>query len=290
MLYFELPDSPNTRKLNIIFFQVMRQNPEWFVDNLVVEAVYGCPSVCIWNGGCVNFKQERLSSIEIKKIFDDYNDLGISYRLTFTNRLLEKKHLNDALGNEILQIGHSSMNAVLVANDIIKEYVTQNYSKYEIIQSVCRVYATDEEINANSKSTMLCLPIRYNNQWDKLSKLENHNNLMVITNEFCPRSNCPYFKKHYESDNKYTLGLVPDSMECVYKSLGKELIEKNEPLPHHIHQGYYRFYEKMGITHFKINGRGRSSSRLLPEYARLLVKDDWKEAFCQKIIAELSRF
>lgn len=288
MIYFELPDSPKTRQLNYIVLQLIRSNPNWFVDDLVIEAVYGCPSVCIWNGGCINFEQKRLPPLEIKKIVENYNKLGVGYRLTFTNRLLEKRHLDDPLGNEQLQLCYNNKNAVIVANDFLEDYIKNNYPKYEIIQSVCRVYETDEEINIHSRNTLLCLPIRYNNMWNKLTGLENRNNLLVIVNEFCPNPYCAHFKEHYESDNMYTLGLATRPMECVYKSIGKKSIEKNESLSHHIIQDFYSIYERIGISHFKINGRGRTINRLLPEYSRYLVKDSFKDTFTIKVTEALS--
>ena len=288
MKLFELPDSPNTRKINFLVFKIMREKPEWFIDDLQIEAVYGCPSSCIWNGGCINFNQEQLLSDEIKKIFDDYNSLGISYRLTFTNRLLESTHLNDIVGNKILEYGHDHINAVIVANDNIEKYVLSNFPKYDIIQSMCRVYETDEEINANSKNTLLCLPIRYNNNFEKLSQLKHHNNLMVLVNEFCPNSNCPFCKEHYETDNKYTLGISPKPMACVYMETGKDIIKTGKTLVHHINQEHYSSYEKLGIIHFKINGRGRTGTRIIPEYAKQLVIEKYRDVFIKKILNGLN--
>ena len=40
MKYFELPDSSNTRRVNFILFDILKNNPEWFVKDLVIEAVY----------------------------------------------------------------------------------------------------------------------------------------------------------------------------------------------------------------------------------------------------------
>ncbi len=289
MKLFELPDSPNTRKVNFLVFKIMREHPEWFINDLKIEAVYGCPSSCIWNGGCINFKQEQLLSDEIKKIFNDYNNLGISYRLTFTNRLLESCHLNDIVGNKILEYGHDYINAVIVANDHMEKYVLSNFPKYDIIQSMCRVYETDEEINTNSRNNLLCLPIRYNNKFEKLSELKHHNNLMVLVNEFCPNSNCSFCREHYETDNKYTLGLSPKPMTCVYMETGKDIIKTGKTLGHHIHQEHYSSYEKLGIIHFKINGRGRAGIRVLPDYAKHLVIEKYRDDFSAKILTELNK-
>lgn len=287
MKLFELPDSPNTRKVNFLVIKIMRDYPEWFVEDLEIEAVYGCPAGCIWNGGCINYKQEELLSREIIEIFDSYNKLGVSYRLTFTNRLLEAKHIDDFVGNTILKCGHKDINAVIVANDKIEKYVLSNFPKYNIIQSVCRVYETDDDINNNSQNNLLCLPIRYNNDFEKLSKLNYPNNLMVLVNEFCPNSNCPFCKEHYETDNKYTLGLTSRSMDCVYMEEGKDIIKTGKVLEHHINQELYGLYEEIGINHFKINGRGRSALRIVPEYAKYLVKEKYKDFFVEKILNEL---
>ena len=133
MKYFELPDSPKTRCLNLQTLRVQKEHPEWFVDDTEIDAVYGCPTGCIWNGGCINFEEEHLSSDEIKHIFDQYNALGVGYRLTFTNRLLEGIHLNDAVGNEVLRLGNNDMNAVIVANDTMENYIRRSFPRLKVI-------------------------------------------------------------------------------------------------------------------------------------------------------------
>lgn len=283
MKYFELPDSSNTRRVNFILFDILKNNPEWFVKDLVIEAVYGCPTYCIWNGGCVNYRQEHVSPTTIKSIFDKYNNLGISYRLTFTNRLISNNHLDDIIGNEILQIGNNSLNGVIVANDIMENYIYHFYPKYNIIQSLCRVYQDSCDIIEHSKNTLLCLPIKYNNKWDYLSNLYNKSNLIVLVNEFCPVSSCELMKEHYESDNRYILGLSSKPMECVYKNIGKEIIKSNSRLEHHICPDDYKNYEDIGIEHFKVNGRGRSEERIILEYARLLVKESYSALFFEEV-------
>jgi hypothetical protein len=95
-------------------------------------------------------------------------------------------------------------------------------------------------------------------------------------------------KEHYESDNLYTLGLSSKPMECVYKNVGKEIIKNNYQLEHHINPGDYKLYEDLGIEHFKICGRGRSEERIILEYTKLLVLENYKEHFSKEIKRRLN--
>jgi hypothetical protein len=112
---------------------------------------------------------------------------------------------------------------------------------------------------------------------------------MVLVNEFCPNSNCSFCREHYETDNKYTLGLSPKPMTCVYMETGKDIIKTGKTLGHHIHQEHYSSYEKLGIIHFKINGRGRAGIRVLPDYAKHLVIEKYRDDFSAKILTELNK-
>ena len=68
----------------------------------------------------------------------EFNSRGIPLRFTFTNPLIEEKHLSDKVCNDILKMADNGMNEVIVMSPILEQYIRENYPGYKITSSTCK--------------------------------------------------------------------------------------------------------------------------------------------------------
>ncbi|MBO5373197.1 MAG: hypothetical protein J6A75_10850 [Lachnospiraceae bacterium] len=277
MIWFELPDSETNMPINIRLLELMEAYPEFFYENVRIEAVYGCPPFCVWNGGCIHLPGQCMSPKELERIFALYSNYHLSYRLTFTNRLLRKEHLYDTYGNAIAKAGNMRGNSVIVATDVMQKYIHENYSNYSIIQSICRVYSDITDIHEALEKYFVCIPVRMNRQWEELSKLPYPENVIILANEYCPVSDCEYCQEHYESFNRFSLYQESDHMRCRYQQLRQQMDMQGEFPTHNIFPEDYEKYEQLGIVHFKLNGRASTPEQLVTLYCKYFVKPQYQK-------------
>ena len=74
----------------------------------------------------------------IKGIIKYFNDRGISIRFTFTNPMIEEKHLNDQFCNSLLYYANNPLNGCIVYSPLLEEYIRRNFPDYKITSSTCK--------------------------------------------------------------------------------------------------------------------------------------------------------
>lgn len=283
MIYFELPDSAITRKINIRLIEIMKECPELFLENEGIEAVFGCPYGCIWNGGSVNLPFEKITEKSLHVMFEDYEKLGVGYRLTFTNRCLSSGDLNDEFGNMILRAGNKKGNSVIVATDLMQNYVIEEYTNYTIIQSVSRVYEQIEQINKALEEAQVCIPIWLNNRWEELEKLRERSNVIILVNEYCPVDRCEFCNEHYDEISKYNMKITKEKYICKKSDL-REKIKLADKKPFHIvNPSEYQRYSELGIRHFKINGRASNEEQIIDLYTFYFGRKEYADKIKDKL-------
>ncbi len=133
---YHLPSFTEHFSLNILLDSYMKNYSERFRDGIKIASVYGNFSGALWNGGRnVSGKYDR--SIN-EKIMKEFNSRGIPLRFTFTNPLIEEKHLSDKVCNDILKMADNGMNEVIVMSPILEQYIRENYPGYKITSSTCK--------------------------------------------------------------------------------------------------------------------------------------------------------
>lgn len=87
-----------------------------------IEAFAGCPGL-IWNGGCPN--GDAAVPPDAQQYFRFLNDKGIGVWLTFTNTVLEDRHLHDRACNGLLDCLDEAcvLNGVIVSHDALADYI-----------------------------------------------------------------------------------------------------------------------------------------------------------------------
>ena len=252
----------------------MREEPELFREDVSVEAVFGCMYNCIWNGGCSHVPGEECSLSSITEMFRTYSLINMPYRITFSNRRLEERHLYDVLGNTIARIGCRDRNAVIVGSDLLQQYIQSRYPDYEIIQSVSRVPGSVEDINNWLRNYKMCLPVWMNRNIEELKKIRRPENAIILANEFCPVPHCEFSLDHYETISRIALYEAENHYRCHYHDL-HEKMEKEGRLPtHNILPDDYPLFEELGFHHFKLTGRAAKPSQIIDTYVMYFAKEE----------------
>ena len=280
MLNFTIPDSGDLTPLNLGFLRLIKYHPEYFYDDFKIKSAYGCPPGCIWNGGRENLGTV-LTDEEILKKFKDYKETETEYWLTFTNRLLRPEHLSDSFGKNILKIAEESgeICRIIVASDVMEDFIKQNYPHLKVVQSICRFEYDIDKLNQMSENDITVLPLSFNNDFEKLSKLKHPENIEMIINEECIE-NCPNTIKHFDWISKFVLKETEDFYpRCKFICTGDYKSRK-----HYIPRSLFSKYEEMGFSHFKLSGRYKGLN-MAPIYIENFVRPRYEGI----VISELER-
>lgn len=88
--YFHLPGLFEFYELYKVFLPLFYHHREYFYDWCEIGSIYGSPEDCLWGGGRLG--EGNQNPYEVLKLMNHYH---ISSRLTFSNSLLQEKHLQD---------------------------------------------------------------------------------------------------------------------------------------------------------------------------------------------------
>ena len=135
-VYWHLPGFVYFRVLNQIFIKLMMDFPDKFKDGYKIGSVYGTFPGAIWNGGRVVFG--ITSKRDMSAILNMYNGYGIPVRFTWTNSVLEEKHIHDTYCNLIMKLADNGMNQVLVNTPVLEEYLRKEYPGFKMISSTTK--------------------------------------------------------------------------------------------------------------------------------------------------------
>ena len=128
---FFLPDFCQRLNLNIYIIDLLKRHPEYFYDGIEIGAVYGAFPPAIWNGGRLNIGGALKRDIE--ETVSELNKRDIPIRYTYTNSLIEEKHLYDTYCNLTMEIANNGMNEVIVNSPILEDYLRNKYPNFKYI-------------------------------------------------------------------------------------------------------------------------------------------------------------
>lgn len=108
---FYVPDFFKYATLYCMLADFIEHIPQWFYEDVKISAVYGSFPNCIWNGGRANYG--AINRPIMQQTIEELNKRGIAVRYTFTNPLLEEKHMSDVYSNICLELADNGKNEVL---------------------------------------------------------------------------------------------------------------------------------------------------------------------------------
>ncbi len=252
MYIYSIPDSESVRDLTNSLLYIRMKEPQWFYNDFEIGFAYGCPCRCIWNGGRIT--AERATLENFKNIVLLYKCFKIKYRVTFTNLLLEKKHLDDYTGNAMAALLEEMGGCVMVASEIMAEYIQKKYPSLPVSWSTTTDFAptikeTIEVINRLSEDRIVVLPYEFNNNYGLLKQFTHRENLEILLNETC-HSHCPKRKEHERNISEGVLYGTTEN-NCFYKD---EYLKPGRR-QHNVRASNWEMYHELGINRFKIVGR-----------------------------------
>ena len=132
-VYWHLPGFCYFFYLNQVTIHLMKEYPDCFEEGYRVGSVYGTFPGAIWNGGRAVFGVT--SKQDMEKIISTYNRMDVPVRFTWTNSLLEEKHVQDTYCNLIMDVANNGKNQVLVNTDVLEKYLREKYPDFAMLWS-----------------------------------------------------------------------------------------------------------------------------------------------------------
>ena len=272
--YFSIPDFYGNFGVNEKLLNMFEKHPEMINDDVVVESVYGCFPMAIWNGG--RFIGGNTGAVNVENTLAYFNNRGVSCRYTFTNCLIEKKHLNDTWCNTLMEIGNNGSNSVIVNSDMLNDYIRKTYPNYSRVSSTTKVIRSIEEFNAECERDFEICVLHYdfNNKFDELKKITYPEKVELVANEYCV-PNCRVREAHYELISKGQLGFRNIQFNGCSGRVNSytDIINR----PHYVsYKDIVEKYAPIGINHFKIVGRSAKKERVVESYIQYFIKPEWQ--------------
>lgn len=286
MINFYLPDFTHNQGLILMLSDFMNRFPEMFYDDIKISASYGSFPNCIWNGGRNTFN--RVTAEDIKRNLDEFNKRGIAIRYTFTNPLIEEKHVNDTFCNLCLELANNGMNEVIINSPILEKHIRENWPKFRLISSTTKCLAKDvliqEELNKDYYLVVLDSAM---NNTDEIFTLDKKEKLELIPDHFC-QDNCPVRKQHYDAIGRAQLTFS----KCEFppcKNIAREFYEIQKNRSFITNEMIHGKYKEAGFRHYKLDGRGFPPRKVIDSFLYYLVRPEYIDKMKNITMKELYR-
>ncbi len=295
---FHLPGITTHFDLNMYFIELFRSEPQLFRENTEIASVYGTLPPAVWNGG--RTVRGVLDLEQCAYIIQCYNAHNIPLRFTFTNPMLEERHLKDEFCNIICQMAENGMNEIIIFSPMLEEYLRRTYPKFTYTSSTCKQIEDIGELEKELEKDyrLVVLDYNWNNRFDVLEKLPHKEKCELLLNAICV-SHCPHRGEHYRflgrqqiyvnemlpiaGPNAFTMtsGNEKD-FRCPFNtSLEKGTNQKTYLSP----ESVYEKYLPMGFENFKIEGRTYTDEEMLGEYIKYMAKPECADEVREKMLA-----
>ena len=271
---FYLPDFYTNVKLICFLADIQQATPECFFEGAKIASAYGCFPGMIWNGGRVSLGSCKKD--DMKNVIDNLNARNIAVRFTFTNPLIEEKHLNDTYCNFALELANNGLNEVLVNSPVIEDYMRKNYPKYPLISSTTKCLDKLDDIKAEMEKDYAIVVIdSAMNNTPELFSLDHKDRMELIADHFC-EDNCPRRRAHYVVQGRAQLEFSdPEWKPCM--NIAREFWQIKSNHSFLSTDLIYGKYKEAGFQHFKLDGRSYPPRRLIDSFLYYLVKPEWRE-------------
>jgi hypothetical protein len=272
---FHLPGLFRLTKVYETLFAGMKQNPEMFKDNIKIGSIYGSPTV-IWNGGRLisNLMVTADELVWVRNMMEQHN---VPARFTFTNCLLEEKHVHDAYGNVILNIFSTGKHEIICNSEILENYIRENYGdKYKYISSTTKRLTNKEKQTEELEKDyhLVVLDYDHNKDFEYLQGIQNKEKCELLCNPIC-MPKCPFRIRHYEDISRAQLeftGVLRAPCNNVKDdSLGMAMKQQNFISVEDIN----KIYAPMGFKNFKLEGRTAHPLTFIEVLLYYLVKEEY---------------
>lgn len=289
-VYWHLPGLYTCRLLNQVILNMMKDYPEAFREGYRVGSVYGTFPGAIWNGGRTIIG--IVDQSEMKRILDQYNARGIPVRFTWTNALLEEKHVYDTYCNLIMKLADNGLNQVLVNSPALEEYIRREYPRYKLISSTTKRLTKPEQLQAEMEKDYFLVVLDYDLNHDEkvLKSLEPQaGRVEILVNEICVPG-CKLRTQHYLHQSRKQLEYDMSSPFVCPNRTYEKGFQDCMKRPAFLSNEQIEEYIDRGFVNFKIAGRGLPLDFVKESYLYFLVKDEQRDFIRGKIDALFAQF
>ena len=278
--YYHLPGLFELYDFYRAFLPLYREHREYFYDWCEIGSIYGAPADCIWGGGRTSFGEYIPK--EVLALMQEY---GISARLTFSNSLLREEHLSDKKCNELCAMfeeGKGVLNGVIVASDLLLDYLKGNYPGLYFVSSTTKVLTDFGQFltEVDRKDFRYAVPdFRLNKAFDQWSSLSDaqKDKVEFLCNECC-FAGCKDRKLCYETVSRKNLGESCPEHVCTAPE-GKDGYRFSRAMENPCFIGTEDIknrYLPMGFSQFKMEGRGLGSALILEFLLYYMTKPEYQ--------------
>lgn len=294
---FHLPDFAGHFMFNLVFVEMLKNCPEYFREGVEIASVYGVFPPSLWNGG--RMQQGIFNGKDVKLVTTAFNERGIPLRFTFTNPMLEKKHLDDGFCNMVMNIANNGINEVIVMSPLLEDYIRKNYPKYKLTSSTCKRITDPDTLYSeiNKDYHIVVIDYDFNNRFDILERIPDKEKCEILVNACC-EPECPKRSAHYGSiglqqiayaDHVRKNPSVPFSSEKLVrehpeirqtagcKCMERSIFDIKNLRTHITPDDIWEKYVPMGFCQFKIEGRTLDMFNLMEHYLYYMIKPERKE-------------
>ena len=294
---FHLPNFSRYSKFNLVFADFLSSYPQLFREGVEIASVYGIFPPSMWNGG--RTEGGYCDKAFIKNVIKAFNERGIPLRFTFTNPMLEKKHLSDEFCNMVMHYADNGMNEVIVFSPLLEDYIRKNYPNYKITSSTCKRITDAETLIAETQKDYHIVVIDYdlNHDFETLGRIPDKKKCELLVNACCDPG-CPRRTAHYRAigtqqiayaahmkrtphlpfDTKKLVQEHPEfavfaECPCAGRSLYDITGLKNHITPDEIWERYI----PMGFEQFKLEGRSFGLLNLTEHYMYYMARPEQRD-------------
>ncbi|MCR5684515.1 MAG: hypothetical protein K6G81_03725 [Lachnospiraceae bacterium] len=299
-VYWHLPGICSFFPLHQTLLRLMKEEPYRFREGYRIGSVYGTFPGAVWNGGRAVLGSA--SKKTITSIISAYNSFGVPVRFTWTNPLIEEKHVYDTYCNQIMEWGSLNgrtekrgpagnvKNQALVNSPVLEKYLREHYPDYELLSSTTKRITGLEGIKQELAGDYVLVVLDYdlNKDEEVLKALEpDAGRIELLVDEICC-PHCPKRKEHYADEGLKQMTFDAESVFKCYDSKrtpsfavsqSRPAFIGNEDLPRYIERGY---------INFKLVGRGLPPQMLIDSICYYLPKED-ERGYVRKKLEDASR-
>ncbi|MCR5032583.1 MAG: hypothetical protein K6A92_06960 [Lachnospiraceae bacterium] len=288
-VYWHLPGFCVYFYMNQVMIHLMQTYPEKFEEGYTVGSVYGTFPGAIWNGGraVIGITPKR----EMETIISTYNRFGVPVRFTWTNSLLEEKHLNDTYCNLIMDLANNGQNQVLVNRPVLEDYLKKKYPKFKYISSTTKritdLKGIQEELAKDYYLVVLDYDLNHNEA--VLKALEpSADKIEILVDEVC-FPGCTKRAEHYKAESACQLSFDKGKpFPCPNRTKAPSF-EECKKRPAFIGREDIGSYIDRGYINFKIVGRGLPPEMVKESYLYYLPREEEREWVRNKLESELAK-
>ena len=235
-------------------------------DQLVV---YDGINKCNWNGGRINRDVYYNDAL-----INYYYNKGVSIALTFSNHNID---LADPVGNHLLEKFHREGNALIIVNDQLRQYVRDNFPKYDLIYSITGMGRLNIPLQDSDVAWYKDLETKYDwivprfeHIFDPRANELDKTKWEVMLNDTCVWG-CKYFDEHFKAiadENTAGRPYSKEVEECWLPKFDPNKDSKYEEMD--VKPAGIRKLMEMGVRSFKITGREMQDDEYYGELMRFV--------------------